>query len=187
MINPTYIALIPILPLAGFLLLGLFGRKYLGQNAGWIGTLILLISTCLSLTTAYDYFFVSGKAGGVYQQLVFLKHTWLEFSPGVSIDMGIILDPISVMMMVIVTFISLMVHIYSLGYMKGEERFATYYAFLSLFTFSMLSLVIASNIFQIYIFWELVGISSFLLIGYYYDRPSAVAACKKAFIVKIGR
>jgi NADH-quinone oxidoreductase subunit L len=87
------------------------------------------------------------------------------------------------MMLVVVTFVSLMVHIYSLAYMKGEERFATYYYFLSLFTFSMLGLVISSNIFQIYIFWELVGLSSFLLIGYYYNKPSAVAACKKAFIV----
>src|SRR6185369_1444087 len=84
---------------------------------------------------------------------------------------------------VVVTFVSLMVHIYSLAYMKGEERFPTYFAFLNLFTFSMLGLVMASNIFQMYIFWELVGVSSFLLIGYYYDRPSAVAACKKAFIV----
>ena len=108
--------------------------------------------------------------------------TWLEFSH-LSIDMGILLDPISVMMLVVVSFVSLMVHIYSLAYMKGEERFATYYAFLSLFTFSMLGLVLSSNIFQIYIFWELVGVSSFLLIGYYYDRPGAVAACKKAFIV----
>jgi len=86
-------------------------------------------------------------------------------------------------MIVVVTFVSLMVHVYSLGYMKGEERFATYYSFLSLFTFSMLGLVLACNIFQIYIFWELVGVSSFLLIGYYYDKPSAVAASKKAFIV----
>src|SRR5436190_13930490 len=76
-----------------------------------------------------------------------------------------------------------MVHIFSLGYMKGEERFATYYAFLGLFTFSMLGLVVSSNLFQIYMFWELVGVSSYLLIGYYYDKPSAVAASKKAFIV----
>jgi NADH-quinone oxidoreductase subunit L len=76
-----------------------------------------------------------------------------------------------------------MVHIFSLGYMKGEERFGTYYAFLSLFTFSMLGLVLSTNIFQIYMFWELVGVSSYLLIGYYFDKPSAVAASKKAFIV----
>ncbi len=148
-----------------------------------IATIFLLASTFLALYTAYQYFFVYGKVDGVYQKFVPLSYTWLEFSKGVSIDMGILLDPISVMMLVVVTFISLMVHIYSLGYMKGEERFPVYYSFLGLFTFSMLGLVISSNLFQIYIFWELVGVSSFLLIGYYYNKPSAVAACKKAFIV----
>ena len=177
------IILIPLLPLLSFLLLGIFGRKYLRGSSGLIGTLSLLSSTLLSFSVACNYFFVSGKVNGVFQQLVVLKQTWLEFSPGVTIDMGFLVDPISVMMIVIVTFISLMVHIYSLGYMKGEERFATYYAFLSLFTFSMLGLVLSSNIFQIYIFWELVGVSSYLLIGFYFDRPSAVAAAKKAFIV----
>jgi NADH-quinone oxidoreductase subunit L len=93
------------------------------------------------------------------------------------------LDPISVMMLVVVSFISLMVHCFSIGYMKGEERFSTYFSFLQLFTFSMLGLVIASNIFMIYMFWELVGLSSYLLIGFYYTRSSAVAAAKKAFIV----
>ena len=181
--NATYIALIPLLPLAGFLMLGIFGRKYFKNTSGIIGTALLLISTVLALYTAYGYFFEYGKVDGVYQKLVPLKYTWLQFSEGVSIDMGIIIDPISVMMLVVVTFISLMVHIYSLGYMKGDERLPTYYAFLGLFTFSMLGLVVSSNIFQIYIFWELVGVSSFLLIGYYYDKPSAVAACKKAFIV----
>jgi len=181
--NATTIALIPLLPLAGFLLLGLFGRKYLKSSSGLIGTALLLTSTILSLYSAYEYFFVYGKVNGAYQQFIPLQLTWLEFSKGVSIDMGLLLDPISVMMLVVVSFISLMVHIYSLGYMKGEERFATYYSFLGLFTFSMLGLVLASNIFQIYIFWELVGVSSFLLIGYYYDKPSAVAASKKAFIV----
>ena len=181
--NITYIALIPLLPLAGFVLLGLFGRKYFKTSSGIIGTMLLLCSTVISFYAAYRYFFHSEKINGVYQKIIPLKITWLEFSKGVSIDMGIILDPISVMMLVVVTFVSLMVHIYSLAYMKGEERFSTYYAFLGLFTFSMLGLVISSNIFQMYIFWELVGVSSFLLIGYYYDRPSAVAACKKAFIV----
>jgi NADH-quinone oxidoreductase subunit L len=133
--------------------------------------------------------FYSYQQYWLYTQLIIIfllvpvKYSWLNFSPSLSIDMGIILDPISVMMLVIVTFVSLMVHIFSLGYMKGEERFGTYYSFLSLFTFSMLGLVIASNIFQVYIFWELVGVSSYLLIGFYYDRPSAVAASKKAFIV----
>ena len=171
------------MPLAGFILLGLFGRKYFKTSSRIIGTGLLLVSTVLSLYTAYKYFFVDGKVGDTYQTITAIKFTWLSFSENVSIDMGIILDPISVMMLVVVTFVSLMVHIFSLGYMKGEERFATYYAFLALFTFSMLGLVVSSNLFQVYIFWELVGVSSYLLIGYYYDKPSAVAASKKAFVV----
>ncbi|MEP7278723.1 MAG: NADH-quinone oxidoreductase subunit L [Bacteroidota bacterium] len=178
-----YLLLIPLLPLAAFAVLGLFGRTYFNRAAGIIGTISLLIVTLLAFWTAKDYFFAAGKANGVYQQLVVFKYTWLQFSPGISIDMGLLLDPISVMMVVVVCFVSLMVHLFSLGYMKGEERLATYYAFLSLFTFSMLGLVLSSNIFQLYIFWELVGISSYLLIGFYFDKPAAVAASKKAFIV----
>ena len=179
----SYIAWIPLLPLASFVLLGLFGRKYFKNFSGIIGTVVLLAITVLSFITACQYFFVDGKVDGVYQSIIPVKYTWLQFSPNVSIDMGIVLDPISVMMLVVVSFVSLMVHIFSLGYMKGEERFSTYYAFLSLFTFSMLGLIVSTNIFQIYIFWELVGISSYLLIGFYFDKPSAVAASKKAFIV----
>lgn len=178
-----YIALIPLLPLAGFLLLGLFGKKYFKQSAGVIATLLLLVSAILSVYTAYHYFFIDGKINGAYQSIIPVKKVWLSFSDTLSIDMGIILDPISVMMLVVVTFISLMVHVFSLWYMKGEERFSTYYSFLGLFTFSMLGLVISTNIFQTYMFWELVGVSSYLLIGFYYDKPSAVAAAKKAFIV----
>lgn len=181
--NATIILLIPFLPLIGFLLMGLFGRKYLGNASGLIGTGLILASTILACYTAYEYFFVYGKVDGIYQKTIAFNIVWLEFSKGISIDMGAIIDPISAMMLVVVTLISLMVHIYSLGYMKGERRLSTYYAYLGLFTFSMLGLVLATNIFQMYIFWELVGVSSFLLIGYYYEKPSAVAACKKAFIV----
>jgi len=183
MSNYLYILWIPLLPLATFVVLGLFGRKYFAKSAGIIGTASLLTSTILSFVAAKQYFFVDGKVNGVYQKIIALKYTWLQFSPNVSIDMGIIVDPISVMMLIVVTSVSLMVHVFSLGYMKGEERFATYYAFLSLFTFSMLGLILSVNIFQVYMFWELVGVSSFLLIGYYFNKPSAVAASKKAFIV----
>ena len=183
MLSTFYIALIPLLPLAAFVTFGLFGKNAFKKTAGGIATLLILISAVLAFYTAYEYFFNIGKVNGVYEKIIPLNITWLEFSKGFSIDMGILLDPISVMMLVVVTFISLMVHIYSLAYMKGEERFSTYYSFLGLFTFSMLGLVLSSNIFQVYIFWELVGISSFLLIGFYYDKPTAVAACKKAFIV----
>ena len=153
MSNYLYIVLIPLLPLATFLLLGLFGRKYFKTSAGFIGTLSLLTSTVLSIYAAYQYFFLDGKVGNSYQKIEAIKFTWLQFSPNISIDIGIIIDPISVMMLVVVSFVSLMVHVFSLGYMKGEERFATYYAFLSLFTFSMLGLVLSTNIFQVYIFW----------------------------------
>lgn len=181
--NFGYLILVPLLPFLSFLLLGLFGRKYIRNAAGFLGVASLLTAAGISAYGAWQYFGVSGNVNGVYQAIVPFKFNWLEFAPGVSIDMGIVADPISVMMLVVVTFVSLMVHVFSLGYMKGEERFATYYAYLSLFTFSMLGLVLSSNIFQIYIFWELVGVSSFLLIGYYYEKQSAVAAAKKAFIV----
>ncbi len=181
--NTAYIVGIVLLPLAGFVLLGLFGRRYFRKASGVIGTVLLLGSTILALWTAFEYFTTAVKEHGVYQPVYPLHVPWLVFSRTLSIDLSIILDPISVMMIVIVTFVSLMVHIFSLGYMKGEERFGTYYAFLGLFTFSMLGLVLSENIFALFIFWELVGVSSFLLIGYYYDRPSAVTAAKKAFIV----
>ncbi len=118
--NVLTIALIPLLPLAGFLLLGLFGKKFPGNSAGAIGTLLLLISFVLAAYTAYDYF--SHSYVGFYPRLVPFKYTWLEFSPGVSIDMGIMLDPISVMMIVVVTFVSLMVHIYSLSLYERRKK-----------------------------------------------------------------
>ena len=117
-----YVAFVPLLPLATFVLLGLFGRNYFKKSSGVFGVVAILISTLLSLYTAYQYFFIDGKVNGSFQKIIAFKYTWLQFSPNVSIDMGVLLDPISVMMIVIVSFISLMVHIFSLGYMKGEER-----------------------------------------------------------------
>jgi len=181
--NTAYILLILLLPLFGFVLLGLFGRRYIRGFSGVIGAALLFVSTLCALYVAYNYF--SGNAGmpALRRTYTLFGATWLSFGRDLSIDMGILIDPISAMMIVVVTVISLMVHVFSLGYMKGEERYSTYYAFLGLFTFSMLGLVLSSNIFETYIFWELVGVSSFLLIGFYYDRPTAVAAAKKAFIV----
>ena len=171
------------IPLASFVLLGLFGKKYLRRQAGWIASAGILIVSLFSLSIAGAYFFGYGRVDGIYQAFIPFDFSWLEFSKGLSIHIGALIDPISVMMLLVVSFVSLMVHIYSLGYMKGEERFSVYYAYLSLFTFSMLGLVLSTNIFETYIFWELVGVSSYLLIGFYYDRPAAVAAAKKAFIV----
>ena len=177
-----YTLLILILPLLSFVVLGLMDTKWKPKVAGTIGTTVLGIVTLLSYYTAWMYF-SSADISGTYQKLIPFQMEWLRFTEHLYINLGILLDPISVMMLVVISTVSLMVHIYSLGYMKGEKGFERYYAFLSLFTFSMLGLVLATNIFQMYIFWELVGVSSYLLIGFYYTKPEAVAASKKAFIV----
>jgi len=180
--NFSYVILIPLIPLAVFLILGIFNQKIKPAISGYIGVFGLLASAIISFYTAYQYFFVGGKINGVYQAFV-EKTVWMNFTETLHIDMGILVDPISVMMLVVVSLVSLMVHIYSRGYMKGDDGYTKFFAFLSLFSFSMYGLVLATNLFQIYIFWELVGVSSYLLIGYYYTKPSAVAAAKKAFIV----
>ena len=179
----TYTVFIILIPLVLFLVTGLLGMKWKPIVSGIIGTTGMGISFLLSIITAASYFFGGGHGAEGFQTIIPFELTWLQFTETLIIKMGVLLDPISVMMLVVVTTISFMVHIYSLGYMQGEKGFQRFYAFLSLFTFSMLGLVIATNIFQMYIFWELVGVSSFLLIGFYYQKPSAVAASKKAFIV----
>ncbi|TAL77272.1 MAG: NADH-quinone oxidoreductase subunit L [Bacteroidetes bacterium] len=183
MINFSYTIWIPLLPFLIFLLLGLAGHKLKPKLSGLIGTFGLAVITVLSYITAYKYFFTSEKVEEAYQKITASNITWLQFTDKLHIDMGVLLDPISVMMLVVITTVSFMVHIYSLGYMKDEKGFERFFAFLSLFSFSMLGLVLATNIFQMYIFWELVGVSSFILIGFYYQKPSAVRASKKAFIV----
>ncbi len=183
MTNYAYTIWIPLIPVFMFLFLGLFGMKMKGSLAGILGTLGLLTITVLSYFTAYLYFFKTGEPEGGFQAITAFNTEWLAFTDTLRIHLGVLLDPISVMMLVVITTVSLMVHIYSIGYMKGEQGFQRFFAFLSLFTFSMLGLVVATNIFQMYIFWELVGVSSFLLIGFYYQKPSAVSASKKAFIV----
>jgi NADH-quinone oxidoreductase subunit L len=179
----SYTVLIVVLPAIMFLVLGLGGSKMKPAFAGIIGTIGLALIAVLSYVAAYQYFFQIGKVNGVYQTITALNFEWLKITDKLHIDLGVMLDPISVLMLVVVTTVSLMVHLYSMGYMKGEKGFQRYYALLSLFSFSMLGLVVATNIFQMYIFWELVGVSSYSLIGFYYTKPSAVSASKKAFIV----
>ena len=176
-----YSFLILLLPLISFIVLGLAGMKMSHKVAGLIGTFSLGAVTLLSFATAFEYF-TADRVNGVFQTIVPYNFTWLPLGT-LKFDMGIMLDPISVMMLIVISTVSLMVHIYSFGYMHGEKGFQRYYAFLSLFTMSMLGLVLATNIFQMYMFWELVGVSSYLLIGFYYPLKAAVAASKKAFIV----
>jgi len=180
MIMTLFILLIPF---ALFVVLGLLSNKLSPRTAGIAGTLGMAVTAALSYAVAFHYFFVIGQTDGAFREVVPFSVEWLRFTDKLHIDLGILLDPISVMMLVVISTVSLMVHIYSLSYMHGERGFQRYYAFLSLFSFSMLGLVVATNIFQMYIFWELVGVSSYLLIGFYYTKPAAVAASKKAFIV----
>ena len=188
----TIPVLILAIPLVMFLFLGICGVKMSHRLAGVLGTLGMGTTLVLSYFTAYTYFF-SGAADFISAEGVRLQYTvfnvdWLAFTDNLVIKLGFLLDPISAMMLVVITTISFMVHLYSMGYMRDhegvwEKGFQRFYAFLSLFSFSMLGLVVATNIFQMYIFWELVGASSYLLIGFYYKKPSAVSASKKAFIV----
>ena len=178
----SYTFLILLLPLLSFLVLGLCGMKMSHKSAGLIGTTSLGLVTLLSYATAFCYFTADRCADGSFATIVPFNFTWLPMG-SLNFDLGIMLDPISVMMLIVISTVSLMVHIYSFGYMHSEKGFQRYYAFLSLFTMSMLGLVVATNIFQMYLFWELVGVSSYLLIGFYYPLHAAVAASKKAFIV----
>lgn len=179
----SYTIIIPVILFISFLLIGLAGGKLKPFISGIIGTFSVFIATVFSYLTAYNYFFELPKIFEAYRRVIPFSVEWLRFTDSLYIDMGILLDPLSVMMLVVISTVSLMVHIYSLGYMKGDSGFSRYFSFLSLFTFSMIGLVIATNIFQTYIFWELVGASSYLLIGYFYTKPEAVAASKKAFII----
>jgi len=196
----SYAFLILLLPLLSFVVLGLAGMKMKPQLAGVIGTVVLGTIFALSVYTAYEYFFAIGRdASGLYPTVTVFNFTWLDFgkSPLFGTDLlfkiGFRLTPIAVMMLIVITTVSFMVHIYSFGYMaerdenykkEGYEKgFQRFYANLSLFTFSMLGLVVATNIFQMYLFWELVGVCSYLLIGFYYPKHEAVHASKKAFIV----
>ena len=178
-----YTILILILPFLSFLILGLAGMRMKNSVAGAIGTASLTGVALLSYLTAFHYFTGGRTAAGTFPTLMPYNFEWLPFTADLHINMGILLDPISIMMLVVISTVSLMVHVYSLGYMKGERGVQRYYAFLSLFTMSMMGLVVATNIFQMYLFWELVGVSSYLLIGFYYTKKEAIAASKKAFIV----
>ena len=178
-----YTLFILVLPFLSFLILGLAGMRMKHPVAGAIGTASLFGVTVLSYFTAFQYFIAGRTAEGVFPTLIPYDFEWLPFTTNLHINMGILLDPISVMMLVVISTVSLMVHIYTFGYMKGEKGFQRSYAYLSLFTMSMLGLVVATNIFQMYVFWELVGVSSYLLIGFYYTKKEAIAASKKAFIV----
>lgn len=169
-----------ILPLVSFVGLIFFGKRYTRQS-GLIGTSILGIDLLLSL---YILFAKISSAEKVWDY----TFTWIDFHTFVNavplkLDIGIMVDNLTAVMLVVVTLISFLVHLFSLEYMKGDVRYSRYYANLGIFTFSMLGIVVTNNYLLMYVFWELVGLSSYLLIGHWYEKKSAADAAKKAFIV----
>ncbi len=174
--------LVPAFPLVSFVLVALFIRPLSQRFSAVVATLAVFSSWVVACAIACEYYRLC-PPGGEHPVLVPWAFEWLRYQPGFTVNVGVIVDPISVLLMLVVTTVSTLVHIYSSGYMKGDPGYGRFFAYLNLFTFSMLGLVAAPNIVQMYVFWELVGVSSFLLIGFYYQKPSAVSASKKAFIV----
>jgi len=166
--------IVPLAPLAGAILAGLFGRQIGRAGAHWITIIGVAISFAASCVIFADVLKGNGFNGPVY--------TWLV-SGGTRFEIGFLIDRLSALMMVVVTFVSLMVHIYTIGYMADDPGYQRFFAYIALFTFSMLMLVMANNFLQLFFGWEAVGLVSYLLIGFWYTRPSAIYANLKAFLV----
>jgi NADH-quinone oxidoreductase subunit L len=171
----VYLA-IPLAPLIGSVIAGLFGRWVGRAGAHWAAILSVAVSFVLSLV-AFKHLVIDGNPpfnGSVY--------TWL-FSDGMNLDVGFLVDRLTALMMVVVTFVSLMVHIYTVGYMHDDPGYRRFFSYTALFTFAMLMLVMANNFMQLFFGWEAVGLVSYLLIGFWYQRESAIYANLKAFLV----
>ena len=198
MVTAAAVWAILLLPLGSFAVIALVIRPFLNRwplSAGLLTIGAMAAALALSIWTldsriangqpefaAWRWLDVGAMAGGV--QSIVLGHDQIVDAPsGAVIELGLLIDPLTAVMLVVVTAVSLLVQVYSLGYMRGDPGFCRYYAYMSLFTAAMLGLVLSSNIVQLYIFWELVGVSSYLLIGFWHERPSAAAAAKKAFII----
>jgi NADH-quinone oxidoreductase subunit L len=177
MIGEAEIWAILFLPLGSFAVIGLVIRPFLNRYSLLSGLVLIAalgVALYLSIMTL--------RAVILGHELAFEAHEWLAVG-GATIEMGLLVDQVTAIMLVVVTGVSLAIQIYSLGYMHRDPGFSRYFAYMSLFTAAMLGVVLAANIVQLYVFWELVGVSSFLLIGFWHERPSAAAAAKKAFII----
>ncbi|MDD2467623.1 MAG: NADH-quinone oxidoreductase subunit L [Desulfobulbus sp.] len=170
---PASLLAIPLLPLASFVVTLLLGKRW-GTKAHWLPIITVLLSFCCALVA-----FFRVHSGVIINADIY---TWIQ-SGDLNVSVGFLVDQLTSVMLIVVTSISALVHIYSVGYMKGEDGYYRFFAYLSLFTFSMLMLVLGNNFLQLFFGWEAVGLSSYLLIGFYYNKPSAADAGKKAFIV----
>ncbi len=166
--------LVPLTPLLGAIVAGLFGR-FIGTTWSHRTTILLVfISLITSLVIFVDVF-----QGNIYNGTVY---TWMTLGE-THFEVGFLIDPLSATMMVVVNLVSLMVHIYTIGYMHGDPGYQRFFSYISLFTFSMLMLVMSNNFLQLFFGWEAVGLVSYLLIGFWYTRPTAIYANMKAFLV----
>ena len=170
---PASLLAIPFLPLASFIVTLLLGKRW-GTRAHWLPIITVLLSFACALAA-----FFRVRSGEIINADIY---TWIQ-SGNFTVSVGFLVDQLTSVMLIVVTSISSLVHIYSVGYMKGEEGYYRFFAYLSLFTFSMLMLVLGNNFLQLFFGWEAVGLSSYLLIGFYYNKKSAADAGKKAFIV----
>ena len=176
---PSIYLIIALAPLLGAVLAGLFGTGFLGRPvsrfmAHRITITLVALSAVLSAYVLYDV--VQGNT---------FEGTWYVWSMigDIKLEIGFLIDPLSALMMVVVTSVSLMVHIYSIGYMADDDGYERFFAYISLFTFSMLMLVMANNMLQLFFGWEAVGLVSYLLIGFYFKRETAIFANMKAFLI----
>jgi len=178
-LNPNLLLAVPLAPLAGSAIAGLLGTKFFGNVVGRkvshtatiLGVLIAFLISFQTLMAVLD--------GATYNGTVY---RWMTVA-GINLEVGFQIDSLTAMMMCVVTFVSLMVHVYTIGYMKDDEGYNRFFSYISLFTFSMLMLVMANNFLQLFFGWEAVGLVSYLLIGFWYKRPTAIVANMKAFLV----
>ena len=170
--------LIPIFPLIGFLINGLLGRRFPEKAIGWIGSLSVGASFLVALSIFVQLVGMDPGARSV-QRIIY---TWI-LSGELNVPIGFLVDPLSMVMLLVVSGVGFVIHVYSIGYMHGELGFRRFFAYLNLFVFNMLILVSANNFLLMFVGWEGVGLCSYLLIGYYYEKKSASDAGKKAFIV----
>jgi len=178
-LNPNLLLAVPLAPLAGSMIAGLFGTRFFGNKIGRAAShsvtiLGVLVAFILSFQTLMAVMDGASFNGTIYN--------WMTVG-GVKLEVGFMIDSLTAMMMCVVTFVSLMVHIYTIGYMRDDDGYNRFFSYISLFTFSMLMLVMSNNFLQLFFGWEAVGLVSYLLIGFWYTRPSAIFANMKAFLV----
>src|SRR6202040_3823727 len=174
--NPTVLVAIPLLPLVAAIIAGLGGRVIGRAGAHTVTCLAVAVSCALSASVLKQIYWDRVPA---YDAPVY---TWLV-SDGMHMEVGFLIDRLTTLMMVVVSFVSLCVHVYTIGYMADDEGYTRFFSYISLFTFSMLMLVMANNFLQLFFGWEAVGVVSYLLIGFWYKRPTAIFASLKAFLV----